>query len=45
MNMEKPCQQKNSDSSKKFVRMPLIAIRRGPFLYTPKNALSRRLRR
>jgi hypothetical protein len=41
MNMEKSCQQKNSDSSKKFVRKPLIAIRRGPVLYTPKNTLSR----
>jgi hypothetical protein len=40
MNMEKSCQQKNSDSSKKFVRTPLIAIRRGPVLYTPKNAIS-----
>jgi hypothetical protein len=39
MNMEKSCQQKNSDSSKKFVRTPLIAIRRGPVLYTPKNAI------
>ena len=40
--MEKLCQQKNSDSSKKFVRMTLIAIRRGPVLYTPENALPRR---
>lgn len=39
MNMEKSCQQKNSDSSKKFVRKPFIAIRRGPVLYTPKNAI------
>ena len=45
MNMEKSCQQKNSDSSKKFVRKPLIAIRRGPVLYTPKNTLSRGSRR
>ena len=45
MNMEKSCQQKNSDSSKKFVRKPFIAIRRGPVLYTPKNAISRGSRR
>jgi hypothetical protein len=42
MNTEKPCQGKNSDSAKKFVRTPLTAIRGGPVLYTPKNALSRR---
>ncbi len=45
MNMEKLCQQKNSDSSKKFVLMPLIAIRRGQFHYTPKNARPRGSRR
>ncbi len=44
MNKEKPCQGKNSDSAKKFVRMPLIAIRGGPVLYTPENALPRGLR-
>jgi hypothetical protein len=45
MNRKKLCQQKNSDSSKKFVRMPLVAIRRGPVLYTPKKARPRRLSR
>ena len=42
MNKEKPCQGKNSDSAKKFVRTSLIAIRGGSVLYTPKNALPRR---
>ncbi len=42
MNKEKTCQGKNSDSAKKFVRTPFIAIRGGPVLYTPKNALPRR---